>query len=398
MKKLMLSSLAFVMASTSFATTSTTTPSSSPTKSAKATATASSTPAKPASAIDETTGIDNDYTAGAGVAGKNSEEITDEASKVPTFDPTAVGTDHTATTGFSNLEVSQYASTVNKATWKAGQNINAATTIKLQALLDWNQASPGPIDGGWGMNAKKALKNFQLMNGLPADGRMSQQVWDLLNQNIPANQRVLVGYTLTEEDVKGPFQATPSGSEAKSKMKGLYYQNIREMLAERFHMDIRYLEKLNANKKFTAGETITVFNPSKPLDQKITRLVAKKAENVLYAYNGDKLIATYPTTVGSSDTPSPTGTFKIVNRVKNPWYKATQGEGKDKKVFMLPPGPNGPVGVVWMGLNKPSYGIHGSPVPEGISRQASHGCVRLTNWDVLEVYANVDTGTTVELQ
>ena len=283
-------------------------------------------------------------------------------------------------------------------TAKTAPATKSATTLKLQALLDWNHASPGPIDGGWGMNTKKALKNFQAMHGLPQDGRMSAEVWKLLNEKIPANQPVLVGYTLTQEDIKGPYQPTPSGSEAKSKMKGLYYQDVQEMLAERFHMDIRYLKKLNSDKKFTVGETITVFNPGAPLNEKITRLVAKKADNILYAHNGDRLIATYPTTVGSSDTPSPTGTFSIVNRVKNPWYRASSGEGKDKKVFMLPPGPNGPVGVVWMGLSKPSYGIHGSPVPEGISRQASHGCVRLTNWDVLEVYANVDTGTKVDLQ
>ncbi len=346
------------------------------------------------------TGIDSDYTSGAGVAGVSSEELNNTTTAAPTFDPTTVGNNKTATTpaSFSNLNLSDYAQLVNSAEWKPGQNVNSATTLKLQALLDWNHASPGPIDGGWGMNAKKALKNFQAMHGLPQDGRMSAEVWKLLNEKIPANQPVLVGYTLTQEDIKGPYQPTPSGSEAKSKMKGLYYQDVQEMLAERFHMDIRYLKKLNSDKKFTVGETITVFNPGAPLNEKITRLVAKKADNILYAYNGDKLIATYPTTVGSSDTPSPTGTFSIVNRVKNPWYRATSGEGKDKKVFMLPPGPNGPVGVVWMGLSKPSYGIHGSPVPEGISRQASHGCVRLTNWDVLEVYANVDTGTKVDLQ
>lgn len=345
------------------------------------------------------TGIDSDYTSGAGVAGVSSEEL-NNTTAAPTFDPTTVGNNKTATTpaSFSNLNLSDYAQLVNSAEWKPGQNVNSATTLKLQALLDWNHASPGPIDGGWGMNAKKALKNFQAMHGLPQDGRMSAEVWKLLNEKIPANQPVLVGYTLTQEDIKGPYQPTPSGSEAKSKMKGLYYQDVQEMLAERFHMDIRYLKKLNSDKKFTVGETITVFNPGAPLNEKITRLVAKKADNILYAYNGDRLIATYPTTVGSSDTPSPTGTFSIVNRVKNPWYRATSGEGKDKKVFMLPPGPNGPVGVVWMGLSKPSYGIHGSPVPEGISRQASHGCVRLTNWDVLEVYANVDTGTKVDLQ
>ena len=388
-------------------TQSTTTP-----KVASATAVTAAKPTAAATAIPATTtalgikedatqtGIDSDYTSGAGVAGASSEEVNNTTTAAPTFDPTTVGNNKTATTpaSFSTLNLSDYAQLVNSADWKPGQNVNSATTLKLQALLDWNHASPGPIDGGWGMNAKKALKNFQAMHGLPQDGRMSAEVWKLLNEKIPANQPVLVGYTLTQEDIKGPYQPTPSGSEAKSKMKGLYYQDVQEMLAERFHMDIRYLKKLNSDKKFTVGETITVFNPGAPLNEKITRLVAKKADNILYAYNGDRLIATYPTTVGSSDTPSPTGTFSIVNRVKNPWYRASSGEGKDKKVFMLPPGPNSPVGVVWMGLSKPSYGIHGSPVPEGISRQASHGCVRLTNWDVLEVYANVDTGTKVDLQ
>ena len=388
-------------------TQSTTTP-----KLASATAVTAAKPTAAATAIPATTtalgikedatqtGIDSDYTSGAGVAGASSEEVNNTTTAAPNFDPTTVGNNKTATTpaSFSTLNLSDYAQLVNSADWKPGQNVNSATTLKLQALLDWNHASPGPIDGGWGMNAKKALKNFQAMHGLPQDGRMSAEVWKLLNEKIPANQPVLVGYTLTQEDIKGPYQPTPSGSEAKSKMKGLYYQDVQEMLAERFHMDIRYLKKLNSDKKFTVGETITVFNPGAPLNEKITRLVAKKADNILYAYNGDRLIATYPTTVGSSDTPSPTGTFSIVNRVKNPWYRATSGEGKDKKVFMLPPGPNSPVGVVWMGLSKPSYGIHGSPVPEGISRQASHGCVRLTNWDVLEVYANVDTGTKVDLQ
>ncbi|ATQ83624.1 murein L,D-transpeptidase [Moraxella osloensis] len=388
-------------------TQSTTTP-----KLASATAVTAAKPTAAATAIPATTtalgikedatqtGIDSDYTSGAGVAGASSEEVNNTTTAAPTFDPTTVGNNKTATTpaSFSTLNLSDYAQLVNSADWKPGQNVNSATTLKLQALLDWNHASPGPIDGGWGMNAKKALKNFQAMHGLPQDGRMSAEVWKLLNEKIPANQPVLVGYTLTQEDIKGPYQPTPSGSEAKSKMKGLYYQDVQEMLAERFHMDIRYLKKLNSDKKFTVGETITVFNPGAPLNEKITRLVAKKADNILYAYNGDRLIATYPTTVGSSDTPSPTGTFSIVNRVKNPWYRASSGEGKDKKVFMLPPGPKSPVGVVWMGLSKPSYGIHGSPVPEGISRQASHGCVRLTNWDVLEVYANVDTGTKVDLQ
>ena len=298
----------------------------------------------------------------------------------------------------TTLNLSNYAKQVNGATWTPNMKVNSAMTIKMQALLDWNHASPGAIDGGWGMNSKKALINFQTMKGLPATGKMDQKTWDALNKNIPANKPVLVTYTITEDDVNTNFATTPAGSEAKSKMKGLYYQDIKEMFGERFHMDVRYLDKLNKNKQYKVGETITVLNTRAPLKQRINRVVANKADKTLYAYNDDKLVATYPTTIGSDATPSPQGTFKIINKVKMPWYKATVGDGADKKVHMLPPGPNSPVGVVWMGLSKPSYGIHGSPKPEGISRQASAGCVRLTNWDVLEVYANIENGATVELK
>ena len=298
----------------------------------------------------------------------------------------------------TTLNLSNYAKQVNSSVWSPNMNVNSAMTIKMQALLDWNHASPGPIDGGWGMNSKKALTNFQTMKGLPATGKMDQKTWNALIKDIPANKPVLVTYTLTKEDLNTKFATTPSGSEAKSKMKGLYYQDIKEMLGERFHMDVRYLDKLNKNKTYKVGETITVLNNRGELNQRINRIVANKADKTLYAYNGDKLVATYPTTVGSNATPSPKGTFKIINKVKMPWYKSTVGEGAQKKIHMIAPGPNNPVGVVWMGLSKPSYGLHGSPVPEGISRQGSAGCVRLTNWDVLEVYANVENGAVVELQ
>ncbi|WP_227526157.1 L,D-transpeptidase family protein [Psychrobacter sp. FDAARGOS_221] len=300
---------------------------------------------------------------------------------------------------YTTLSLSGYAKAVNSATWTPNMNPNTAMTVKLQALLDWNHASPGPLDGGWGMNSIKALTNFQKMSGLPATGSMDQATWDALTKNIDTNQPVLVKYTITKEDVNTTFAPTPSGSEAKSKVKGLYYENIEEMFGERFHMDIRYLKKLNKGKKFVEGETITVINTADPLKAKVDRVVANKADKTLYAYSGDMLVATYPTTVGSDTTPSPTGSFKIINKVKMPWYKSTVNKGTDKQqVFMLPPGPNNPVGVVWMGLSKPSYGIHGSPVPEGISRQGSAGCVRLTNWDVLELFANIEKGATVELK
>lgn len=355
---------------------------------------------------DEQSDNSNDISEGQVVAAPSKVPSDAASSELPDSEQTQDESDDSTIKSIEDkdgekrttLNLSNYAKQVNKAKWSPNMKVNSAMTIKIQKLLDWNHASPGPIDGGWGMNSQKALINFQTMRGLPATGKMNQKTWEELNKNIPANKPVLVTYTLTAEDLKTNFATTPSGSEAKSKMKGLYYQDIKEMLGERFHMDVRYLEKLNKNKSYKAGETITVLNVGTPLKERITRAVANKADQTLYAYNGNKLVATYPTTVGSSSTPSPQGSFKIINKVKMPWYKATVGEGAQKQVYMLPPGPNNPVGVVWMGLSKPSYGLHGSPKPEGISRQASAGCVRLTNWDVLEVYANIEKGAVVELK
>ena len=301
---------------------------------------------------------------------------------------------------YTTLSLSNYAKQVNEAVWSPNMRTNTAMTVKIQALLDWNHASPGPIDGGWGMNSKKALLNFQKIKGLPTTGKMDQATWNALTANIPSDQPVIVSYTLTKDDVHGKYSALPAGAEARSKLKSLHYENIQEMLGERFHMDVAYLKLLNKNAKYQAGETITVINTGNNHKGRVTNVVVDRNDKVLYAYNGNKLVAAYPTTIGGSATSTPGGKYKIVNKIKMPHYKATVNRDNEatKKSYILPPGPNSPVGVVWMGLSRPSYGIHGSPVPEGISRQASLGCVRLTNWDVLELYANIDNNATVEIK
>lgn len=344
--------------------------------------------AKPASvkAPLKTSAID--YSAGMAVAGDSSEVIGSIASV----------NDWNSNGKLNSLNLNDYAKAINEAKWTPTVNVNSAMTVKLQALLEWNHTSGGAMDGGWGENSRKALRNFQTMNNLPADGHMNQKTWDLLNKNIPSNQSVLTTYTLTQKDIDGPYATLPTTVEAKSKAKGLYYQHIKEMLAERFHMDIRYLEKLNPNKTFKVGEKIMVFNPGKSLQTPITRLVASKADSTLYAYNGKNLVATYPAVVGSTATPNPTGSYTIKNQVKNPYYRATVLEGNVSKDYMLPPGPNNPVGVVWIGLDKAGYGIQGTPVPESYGKPATHGTLRLSNWDALEIYNNVSTNTTVEFR
>ena len=328
------------------------------------------------------------YTTGMVVAGNNSEVIGTIASV----------SDEEGTGKLNIIKIDDYAKAINKAKWTPTVNVNSAMIVKLQALLDWNHTSAGAMDGGWGANSKAALRNFQAMNNLPADGHMNQKTWDLLTKNIPTSQPVLITYTLTQKDVDGPYAPIPTGVEAKSKAKGLYYQHIKEMLAERFHMDIRYLEKLNQNKTFKAGEKIMVFNPGKSLQAPISRLVASKADNTLYAYNGKNLIATYPAVIGSTAIPSPTGSYTVKNQVKNPYYRATVVEGTVSKNYMLPPGPNNPVGVVWIGLDKANYGVQGTPVAKSYGKPATHGTLRLSNWDALEIYDNVNTNTRVEFK
>lgn len=294
-------------------------------------------------------------------------------------------------------ETNTFAMAVNTATWFKGMKVNPYTTIKLQILLDWNHSSPGPVDNGWGMNSRKALKAFEERNGFDVDGRLDAQTWEKLTQGELATRPALVTYTITEADVKTRFRPTARGYEGKSKMRRLSYRDIYEMYGERFHMHVNFLKELNKGIPFKAGNKITVVNVGKHNTVEIDRVVADKKKETLYAYNGDTLVATYPTTVGSSKTPSPKGTHRITNKVYMPYYNATSKKDPKKK-WVLPPGPNNPVGSVWIGLSKRSYGIHGSPRPEGISRQASAGCVRLTNWDAAELYATIKKGAKIEFK
>ena len=286
---------------------------------------------------------------------------------------------------------------VNSATWKQGMKRDRETTTKLQALLNWNQHGVGPVDGYWGKNTIKAMQAFQKANGLTVTDNLNNETWQALTKNEKlTTQPVLVRYQLSEDDVNIKTTTIPTGAEAKAKLDGMYYESVPEGLAEKFHMSEKYLKALNPNAKFSAGETITVYNPGNPNTKPVSRVVADKATETLYAYDDkNNLIASYPTTVGSTTTPSPTGTHTVEVKVHEPNYTYT-GDNGSKSI--IPPGPNNPVGLVWIGLSKPSYGIHGSPDPARISRQASAGCIRLTNWDALALLGVIQDGATVEFK
>jgi lipoprotein-anchoring transpeptidase ErfK/SrfK len=272
--------------------------------------------------------------------------------------------------------------------------------IKAEVLLARAEASPGSIDGLAGSNLIRAVKAFQQMTGQPADGQLNAALWNRLNT--PGQAPVAAIYTLTAADVAGPFY--PDVGEnmvAASKLASPGYSRPSEMLAERFHMSEKLLLALNPGADLSkAGTAIVVAQPQIPALAKVDHIEVDKAAASVRAYGADgSLIASFPATVGSTDRPSPSGTHKVVGVSYNPTYtydpaKLTFGPKKHGR-FIIHPGPNNPVGVVYMAMNRPGYGIHGTPEPDKIGKTASHGCVRLTNWDAMLLANAVRPGVVV---
>ncbi|UXU75101.1 MULTISPECIES: L,D-transpeptidase family protein [unclassified Paracoccus (in: a-proteobacteria)] len=273
----------------------------------------------------------------------------------------------------------------------------SALTAKVQILLDRSGISPGVVDGWRGGMSESAIRAFQRRAGLPITGRMDHAVWDLLQGY--AAEPVTGDYTITAEDATGLVDRIPTDYAEKAQMSSQGYTSVLEKLAERFHMDEKFLAKLNAGRQFVPGTTIKVTVPAKPIRARVTRIIIDKETRRVAAYDASgHLVADYPATVGSSDTPSPHGTHTVAAVALNPTYtynpKRNFKQGNNDKVLIVPPGPNGPVGTVWIDLSKPTYGIHGTPTPSQLFVNQSHGCVRLTNWDAWELAHMVKPGET----
>ncbi|WP_180101927.1 L,D-transpeptidase [Acinetobacter sp. YH12126] len=272
---------------------------------------------------------------------------------------------------------------------------------RAHVMLNNAHASPGAIDGTSGKNTLKAIASFQQMNGLKPTGTLTKETWDALIAK-QGSKPAFIEYTLTDADLKGPYAASiPHDYALQAKMKGLYYTRVTEMLGEKFHMDEDFLKKLNPKATFKkAGEKILVANIRNEVPEDIHLIVAHKGAKQLYLFNSrNQMIGSFPATIGSSDTPSPTGTYKVTGVAPNPWYSYSPSnfvQGNNRKPLSLPPGPNGPVGNIWIGLSKKSFGIHGTPNPSVISKTASHGCIRLTNWDANDLGKKVKSGVTVK--
>jgi lipoprotein-anchoring transpeptidase ErfK/SrfK len=360
---------------------------------------------------------------------------------------------YTDTVGLGQ-QYAQYMTPASESTFKLITPSNAAAkptrfplvvptrgtiALQLQILLDRAGFSPGIIDGTWGNNATKALRWFNA--GASGDTTTSTSSADSMRANVDralynrlvaaAGSTPLVStYTVTADDVKGPFTKIPDRVYDQAKLSCLCYSSAAELLAERFHTSPQLLAQLNPGVNFasvTAGATISVPNV-RATDSDATDRTASRSDSNLKAPRDSaagmpsgiriviskkefwthlvdatgNVIRHFPSTLGAGYDPSPTGEFHVTSISQNPTFRY------DPKLFAevpdtrptakLPAGPNSPVGVVWIALSKPHYGIHGTASPESIGYQSSHGCVRLTNWDARALADLVSSGTPVTFQ
>jgi lipoprotein-anchoring transpeptidase ErfK/SrfK len=277
--------------------------------------------------------------------------------------------------------------------------------LKLQIFLDYHGYSPGEIDGRWGYNTGRALYVYQMNNGLPTTGQLDDSMLGRLEEF--AKVGYLVEYTLTAEDVKGPFYEIPRDYHAMAKLKWLPYESLCEKLAEKFHCSQSLLRKLNPGvdiDRVLAGDTILAPNVLDGIDEKrgeVALIRVSKHNKWTMAFDAKgRFMFYYPSTLGSEYDPLPLGTYQVTSVIYNPPFKYQPklfwDADPNEPEALLPPGPNSPVGKVWIGTSRKSVGIHGTPNPENISKNTSHGCIRLTNWDAEQLAKRVKPGTRIE--
>ncbi|MGB8166852.1 MAG: L,D-transpeptidase [Chthoniobacteraceae bacterium] len=334
---------------------------------------------------------------------------------------------------------------------RSKESIEAAT--RLQVFLDRAEFAPGKIDGRYGEFTIKALALYRESKGEavaapvpPPDHKKKsapahEVAPDVAGLDLASVNPVFLNYAVTEADLNAVGELAGSVP-AQAKQKSLPYKSAAEAVAERFHTDVDFLGELNPGKTKTikvgdvlavpnvepfdlpavkdiqAGSEIAANDMDEEADQKKSGKTEKKDKesegtppttsvkvdtktNMLSVYDAGQLVAAYPVTIGSARTASPVGDWKVRGVAKMPNFrydKAMLNKGQRSGDFhMLPPGPNNPVGVIWIQLNKKGIGLHGTSDPDDIGRNASHGCVRLANWDIVRLATKVKTGVPVSI-
>jgi lipoprotein-anchoring transpeptidase ErfK/SrfK len=320
--------------------------------------------------------------------------------------------------------------------------IEAAT--RLQVFLDRANFSPGRIDGRYNDFTWKALALYRESRGEqpqpppPQSGGHANVPPDVSGLDLASMDTVFVPYTVTEADLQSVGRL-PSHVAEEAKLKFLPYRDVADAIAEKFHTDVHFLEQLNPGKlkRLKGGDQLKVPNvepfelasvkdiqpgsetasqaanevedqpetqASTPGESGAPRNVSTKVDtktNMLGVFENEKLIAAYPVTVGSAHTASPIGDWKVRGIAKLPRFRydkeMLEHGQRSGNFYMLPPGPRNPVGVMWIALNKKGIGIHGTNDPGSIGHAASHGCMRLANWDVVRLATKIKSGDNVSI-
>jgi lipoprotein-anchoring transpeptidase ErfK/SrfK len=323
-------------------------------------------------------------------------------------------------------------------------NVEAAT--RLQIFLDRANFSPGKLDGNYNDFTRKALSLYRESRGEQpqapppqANAKSNVAPDDVTGLNLASVEPVFIPYAVTEADLQsvGPL---PSKVAEQAKLKFLPYHDAAEAVAEKFHCDVHFLEQLNPGKLKTIkpGDQLMVPNVEpfelasvkgiKP-GSEIASKAANNSEdqpdaqagnpdenkraaanvtvkidtktNMLGVLQDNKLIAAYPVTIGSAQTASPIGEWKVRRITKMPTFRydkeMLRHGRRSGNFYLLQPGPRNPVGIMWIALNKKGIGIHGTNTPDSIGRAASHGCVRLANWDVVRLATKIKSGDSVSI-
>ncbi|MGZ8457074.1 MAG: L,D-transpeptidase [Gemmatirosa sp.] len=267
--------------------------------------------------------------------------------------------------------------------------------LHLQTLLDGAGFGPGVIDGRWNENTRRAVRAFRAaagLAGLAAAEEIDADAYARLAGRA-SGREALASYVLTASDVRGPYRKLPAGTYAKARLACLCYQSLLEMLGERFHVAPAALRQLNPGVDFAragAGTAIVVPDVARPsaasVAPQLARLVVDRGEGTMHGEDASgRTLFWMPVSVGSPQEPSPSGRLKVVSITRDPHYHFNPrvlGDVPDSRPDAhLPPGPNSPVGVLWMQLSRAHVGIHGTAEPEMVGSGMSHGCVRVTNWD-----------------